>query len=81
MDMKHREPLDKVIEILSDMTEHDDISENDELIEDLDISSMDVLFIISSLEEEFEIQIPEKEVRKMVTVGDVVNTIKMLKKM
>ena len=79
--MKHREPLDKVIEILSDMTEHDDISENDELIEDLDISSMDVLFIISSLEEEFEIQIPEKEVRKMVTVGDVVNTIKMLKKM
>ena len=55
-----------------------EITADSELIEDLDISSMDVLFLISSLEEEFHISVLEKEIRKMVTVGDVAQVIQAL---
>lgn len=74
--------LKKVIELFSDMTEipAEDITEDSELIDDLEISSMDVLFLISSMEEEFHISIPEKEIRRMVTVGDVVRIVQMLMK-
>ena len=51
-----------------------------ELIDDLGISSMDVLFLISSMEEEFKIQIPESAIRKMVTVDDVAEVIASLMK-
>ena len=48
------------------------------LLEDLEINSMDVLFLISSLEAEFGVKVPEKAIRKMVTVGDVVEIIEGL---
>lgn len=72
--------LKSVIELFSTMTEAEEINEDSELIDDLEISSMDVLFLISSLEEEFRIQIPEKAIRKMVTVGDVAEVIGSLLK-
>ena len=71
--------LKRVIELFSTMTEAEEITEDRDLIEDLEISSMDVLFLISSLEEEFHISVSEKEIRKMVTVGDVVQVIQELK--
>ena len=36
---------------------------------------MDVLFLISCIEEEFNIKVPEKAIRKMFTVGDVADVI------
>lgn len=72
--------LKRVIELFSAMTEAEEITEDSELIDDLEISSMDVLFLISSLEEEFRIQVPEKAIRKMVTVGDVAEVITSLMK-
>lgn len=73
--------LKKVIALFSTMTEvpTSEITADSELIDDLEISSMDVLFLISSLEEEFHISVSEKEIRKMVTVGDVVQVIQELK--
>lgn len=65
----------RVIRLLSMVTEAEEINEDSELMEDLEISSMDVLFLISSLEEEFQITIPEKLVRKMITVGDVIDIV------
>ena len=72
--------LKKVIALFSTMTEVPaaEITADSELIDDLDISSMDVLFLISSLEEEFHISVSEKEIRKMVTVGDVAQVIRTL---
>lgn len=66
--------LNKVIELFSTMTEAD-VMEDSEIMEDLDLSSMDVLFLISSLEDEFQIKIPEKEIRKVETVGDIADVI------
>lgn len=73
--MQNNEIQNKVIKIFSTMTEAEEVTLESELIEDLEMSSMDVLFLISSLEEEFDIQIPEKEIRKMVTVENVVKIV------
>lgn len=80
MYMFDQDVLKRVIELFSTMTEAEEINEESELIEDLDLSSMDVMFLISSLEEEFQVSVPEKEIRKMVTVGDVVQIIQDLRK-
>ena len=73
--------LQRVIDLFVTMADTDDeITEESELIEDLGISSMDVLFLISSLEEEFKIKVSEKEIRKMVTIGDVTEVIERLVK-
>ncbi len=80
MYMFDQDVLKRVIELFSTMTEAEEINEESELIEDLELSSMDVMFLISSLEEEFQVSVPEKEIRKMVTVGDVVQIIQDLRK-
>ena len=68
--------LHRVIEVFATMTDSDDeITAESELMEDLGISSMDVLFLISSLEEEFKVKVPEKMIRKMVTIEDVAEII------
>ena len=70
--------LNRVIELFATMTEAEEITADSEILEDLEISSMDVLYLISSLEEEFHISVPEQLVRKMVTVGDVTDVIEQL---
>ena len=77
--MYNEDILNRVIALFSTMTEAEEITADSELIDDLEISSMDVLYLISCLEDEFEIKVPEKEVRKMVTVGDVAEIIETLK--
>lgn len=76
--MENKDILKRVIELFSTISEAEEITEDSELIEDLDVSSMDVLYLISSLEEEFKIKVPEKEIRKMVTIGDVVEVVENL---
>ena len=72
--MNREDILDRVNKIFSTMTEAE-VAEDSEIMEDLDITSMDVLFLISSIEEEFKIKIPEKAIRKIETVGDVADII------
>lgn len=72
--MSREDILNKVIGLFSTMTEAE-VTEDSEIMEDLDLSSMDVLFLISGLEDEFQIKIPEKEIRKVETVGDVADVI------
>ena len=72
--------LKRVIELFSTMTEAEDITEDSALIDDLEISSMDVLLLVSGIEEEFGIQVPEKVIRQMVTIGDVAEIVGSLLK-
>lgn len=76
--MYNEDILERVISLFSGMTDAEEINAESELSDDLEISSMDVLFLISSLEEEFGIKVPEKEIRKMFTVGDVADVITKL---
>ena len=73
--MNYNEVLDRVIAVMSTISDAEEITEDSEIMEDLDISSMDVLFLISSMEAEFKCKISEKELRKVVTVGDVAQII------
>ena len=45
-------------------------------IDDLGADSLDIVELIMALEEEFDIEIPDSDAEKVVTVGDVVDYIK-----
>ena len=45
-------------------------------IDDLGADSLDLVELIMGIEEEFNIEIPDGEAEKVVTVGDVVDYIK-----
>ncbi len=45
-------------------------------IDDLGADSLDTVELIMALEEEFNVEIPDDEAEKMVTVGDAMNYLK-----
>ena len=45
-------------------------------IDDLGADSLDIVELIMALEEEFDLEIPDSDAEKVVTVGDVVEYIK-----
>ncbi|MBO5259948.1 MAG: acyl carrier protein [Agathobacter sp.] len=69
------EKLKKIIvEVLN--VDASEISLETTFIDDLGADSLDVFQIIMGLEEEFDIEIPNEEAEKIVTVGDAVEQIK-----
>ena len=73
--MQREKILHFISSVFATMTEAESIQENDDLIEDLGISSLDILTLISYLEEEFNITITERMIRKVATVGDLVDLV------
>ena len=63
-----------IVEVLN--VETDDIKLETTFIDDLGADSLDVFQIIMGVEEEFDIEIPNEEAEKIVTVGDAVEQIK-----
>ena len=45
-------------------------------LDDLEADSLDIVELVMALEEEFDIEIPDADAEKVVTVGDVVEYIK-----
>lgn len=69
------EKLKKIIvEVLN--VEEADVTPDATFVDDLGADSLDVFQIIMGLEEEFDIEIPNEEAEKIVTVGDAVEQIK-----
>lgn len=69
------EKLKKIIaEVLN--VDEEEISMETTFVDDLGADSLDVFQIIMGLEEEFDIEIPNEEAEKIVTVGDTVEQIK-----
>ena len=56
--------------------DEEEISMETTFVDDLGADSLDVFQIIMGLEEEFDIEIPNEEAEKIVTVGDAVEQIK-----
>ena len=50
------------------------------IVDDLGADSLDVVELLSRLEDEYGIMIPDDEVEKLVTVADVANTLDKLVK-
>ena len=69
------EKLKKIIaEVLN--VDPDEITMETTFQDDLGADSLDVYQIIMGIEEEFDIEIPNEEAEKIVTVGDAVEQIK-----
>lgn len=54
----------------------DEITMDTTFVDDLGADSLDVFQIITGIEEEFDIEIPNEEAEKIVSVGDAVEQIK-----
>ena len=69
--------LDKVKKILVDQldVEESAITSDSSIIDDLGADSLDIVDMVMSLEEEFDIEIPDEEIESMKTVGDIVKFI------
>jgi acyl carrier protein len=56
--------------------EESEITMESSFIDDLGADSLDIVELIMALEEEFDLEIPDKEAEKISTVGDAVEYIK-----
>jgi len=70
--------LAKVKEIIVNQLENvseDQITETSSFIDDLGADSLDIYELIMAFEDEFGIEIPDKDAEKIKTVGDAVKYI------
>ncbi len=76
--MSSEEILEKVKKIIVEQLGVADTAVTMEasFIDDLGADSLDIVELIMALEEEFDIEIPDSDAEKVVTVGDVVDYIK-----
>lgn len=65
---------DIIVEVLN--VDENEVTMESTFIDDLGADSLDVFQIIMGIEEEFDIEIPNEEAEKIVTVGDAVEQIK-----
>lgn len=69
--------FEKVVQILAEQlsVDPDKITMESLLEEDLDADSLDAIDIVMSIEDEFEIEVPDEVIANMKSVGDIVNFI------
>ena len=76
--MSSEEVFEKVKGIIVEQlgTAESAVSMEASFIDDLGADSLDIVELIMALEEEFDIEIPDADAEKVVTVGDVVEYIR-----
>jgi acyl carrier protein len=69
--------FEKVRDIIIDQLDaaEEDVTAEASIIDDLGADSLDVVDLIGSVEDEFDVEIPDEEVEKIKTVGDIVSFI------
>ena len=75
--MTHEEVFEKLKEIIVEQlgVEKERVTEEATFVDDLSADSLDIVELIMAVEEEFDMEIPDTDAEKIVTVGDVVNYI------
>jgi acyl carrier protein len=70
--------LEKIKEIVAEQlgVDEDEVVAEASFIDDLGADSLDIVELIMALEEEFDMEIPDEDAEKIVTVGDAVAYIK-----
>lgn len=68
---------EEVIKIIASVAEvpEESINLNTNLIADLDLESLDLVTLVSEIENKYELEIPDKEIKKIQTVEDIVNFV------
>ena len=57
----------------------DEVKEDSKFADDLGADSLDVVELVMSLEEKFDIEIPDEEAEKIATVADAISFIEAAK--
>ena len=76
--MSSEEVFEKVKAIIVEQLQvaENTVTEEASFIDDLGADSLDLVELIMALEEEFDIEIPDTDAEKVITVADVVDYIK-----
>ena len=53
----------------------DEVTMDSSFVDDLGADSLDVVDLLMSIEDEFEIEVPDEEIENIKTVGDIVKYI------
>lgn len=70
--------IEKLKEILNNTVDVDtniEIDENTVILRDLGVDSLDMVELVCAVEEEFDIEIADKKIKSLVTIGDLINYI------
>ena len=67
--------LEQVKEIISKYTEAEEITPESALVADLGLSSFDVVSIVSEFEEEFDFEVPDRDITGFLTIRDIMTYI------
>ena len=69
--------FEKVREILCELLDidADEVTLDTDLVKDLGADSLDLVDFVTTLEDEFDKEIPDEEIENIKTVGDVVSYI------
>ena len=69
--------LEQLSEIIKSYTGENDIviDKNTVLLNDIGLSSYDLVQLVCNVEDEFDIEIPDKDIHTFKTVGDVIGFI------
>lgn len=67
--------IEKVIEILSEFTEMkpEQMNRDTKLVVDMGLNSFDVVNVVVAFEEEFDIEIPDRAIRDLQTIGNIID--------
>lgn len=71
--------IEKINEILCRTVKVDSQKKVDEktiILRDLEMNSMELVSLICALEDEFDIEIPDKALKRIITIGDLISFIK-----
>ena len=69
--------IDEVKEVVVEQlnVNPDEVKEESKFVEDLGADSLDVVELVMALEEKFDIEIPDTDAEKIVTVNDAIKYI------
>ena len=73
----NQEMVDIIVEQLS--VEKDKVVPEASFVDDLGADSLDLVELIMAMEEKFDIEIPDEDAEKIVTVQDAVNYVDKIK--
>ena len=67
----------KVINLIAETLDVDKekLNEKTNLVEDLDVESLDLVDLVGVFEEEFGVEIQDKDIKSLQTVGDIIEYI------
>lgn len=73
---------DKIIELICEKLnkKKEDIKLTSRLVEDLGADSLDFVELVMAFEDEFNVTLPDEDVGKLKTIGDIVEYINKLNK-